>query len=168
MRRGRFLQLLDMSLSPCCPYPPRRSDRPLRSARGLPYSLRPCRGGSASGVKFCRGHHWVHMRCGPVTRSPSRGWLGRSASSDSFPPRMRPKLRRFPTLPPVGLTPTEHVCLSWTHSAQTFCSFQREFSSFSRQSYKGQRTGAEWRPSLLLRVVMAASIRPCLFSSTIG
>src|SRR5262249_16990684 len=20
---------------------------------------------------FCRGHHWVHVRCGPVTRSPS-------------------------------------------------------------------------------------------------
>src|SRR5882762_11824063 len=65
---------------------------------------------------FCRGHHWVHLRCGPVTRSPSRGWLGRSASSVSFPPRMRPKLRRFLTLPPVGLTPTEHASLSWTHS----------------------------------------------------
>jgi len=64
---------------------------------------------------FCRGHHWVHVCCGPVTRSPSRRWLGRSASSASFPPRMRPKLRRFLTFPPVGLSPTEHVCLSWTH-----------------------------------------------------
>src|SRR5262249_18983576 len=69
---------------------------------------------------FCRGHHWVHLRCGPVTRSPSRRWLGRSASSASFPPRMRPKLQRFLTFPPVGLSPTEHVCLSWTHwSANT-------------------------------------------------
>jgi len=64
---------------------------------------------------FCRGHHWVHFRCGPVTRSPSRRWLGRSASSVSFPPRMRPKLRRFLTFPPVRLTFTEHVCLVWTH-----------------------------------------------------
>src|SRR5215472_4094498 len=29
---------------------------------------------------------------------------------------MRPKLRRFLTLPPVGLSPTEHICLFWTHS----------------------------------------------------
>ena len=28
---------------------------------------------------------------------------------------MRPKLRRFLTFPPVGLTPTEHASLSWTH-----------------------------------------------------
>src|SRR5215475_15133638 len=70
---------------------------------------------------FCRGHHWVHFRCGPVTRSPSRGWLRRSASSVSFPPRMRLKLRRFLTFPPTGLSPTEHVCLFWTHySAETW------------------------------------------------
>jgi hypothetical protein len=73
----------------------------------------------------CRGHHWVHLRCGPVTRSPSRGWLRRSASSASFPPRIRPKLRRFLTLPPVGLTPTEHASLSWTHSLQETPSRQK-------------------------------------------
>src|ERR1700687_4781929 len=46
--------------------------------------------------------------------SPSPRWLCRSASSVSFPPRMRPKLRRFLTLPPVGPAPTEHASLSWT------------------------------------------------------
>ena len=35
-------------------------------------------------IKFCRGHLWVHFRCGPVTRSPSQGWLCRLASSVSF------------------------------------------------------------------------------------
>src|SRR5260370_38344621 len=30
MVRGRFLQLLDVRLPPCCPYPPRRSGRPRR------------------------------------------------------------------------------------------------------------------------------------------
>src|ERR1035441_6741294 len=40
-----------------------------------------------------RVHLWVYLRCGPVTRSPSRGWLCQSASSVSFPPRMRPKLQ---------------------------------------------------------------------------
>ena len=86
------------------------------SARDLSCCLRPEGEGSASGIIFCRGHHWVHLRCGPVTRSPSRRWLCRSASSASFPPRMRPKLRRFLTFPPVGLSPTEHASFIWTHS----------------------------------------------------
>src|SRR5262249_47950894 len=58
--RGRFLQLLGMPLSPCCPYLPRRSDRPPRSARALSCCLRPEAEGSAPGVIFFRGHHWVH------------------------------------------------------------------------------------------------------------
>ena len=58
--RGRFLQLLGMPLSPCCPYPPRRSGKPPRSARGLSCCLRPEAEGSAFGVIFFRGHHWVH------------------------------------------------------------------------------------------------------------
>ena len=37
----------------------------------------------------------VHLRYGPVTHSPSQRWLCQSASSDSFPPRMRLKLRGF-------------------------------------------------------------------------
>jgi hypothetical protein len=51
---------------------------------------------------FFRGHYWVHVRCGPLTRSPSRRWLCRSASSASFPPRMRPKLQRFLTVSSGG------------------------------------------------------------------
>ena len=59
--RGRFIQFVGMPLSPCCPYPPRRSDRPPRSARGPSCCLRPEAEGSASGVIFFfRGHHWVH------------------------------------------------------------------------------------------------------------
>src|SRR5258707_5803706 len=42
-----------------------------------------------------RGHFWVHFRCGPVSCSPSLRWLCRSASSASFSPRIRPKLRGF-------------------------------------------------------------------------
>ena len=87
----------------------------LGQAHSLSCCLRPGAGGSASGTNFYRGHHWVHVRCGPVTRSPSPRWLCRSASSVSFPPRMRPQLRRFLTFPPVGLAPTEHASISWTH-----------------------------------------------------
>ena len=82
--RGGFLQLLNMPLSPCCPYYPAGVSR---------RCLRPEAGGSVSRSIVFRGHLWVYLRCGPVTRSPSRGWLCQSASSVSFPPRMRPKLR---------------------------------------------------------------------------
>jgi len=50
-------------------------------------------GARPSELLFYRGHWWVHLRYGPVTRSPSRGWLGRLASSGSFPPRRQPQLR---------------------------------------------------------------------------
>src|ERR1700694_3405555 len=63
------------------------------SARDLSCCLRPEPEGSASGIIFCRGHHWVHLRCGPVTRSPSRGRLCRSASSASLPLWLGPELR---------------------------------------------------------------------------
>src|SRR5258706_10007205 len=62
---------------------------------------------------FCRGHHWVHSRCGPVTRSPSRGWLCRSASSVSFPHSTdTTHATGLLTIAPEGLAPTEHACLS--------------------------------------------------------
>src|SRR5215472_9981105 len=46
---------------------------------------------------------------------PSPGWLGRSASSARFPPRMRSKVTRLLTSTPVGLPPTEHASLRWSH-----------------------------------------------------
>src|SRR5215467_689905 len=73
--------------------PPRRSDMPPRSVCAMSCCLRPTIEGSAFGLFFCRGHFWVHSRYGPVTRSPSQGWLCQLASSASFPPRMQPKLR---------------------------------------------------------------------------
>src|SRR4030095_7593216 len=97
--RGRFHKWSDMPLSPCCPYPPRRGDMSRQSVCATPCSLRPTIEGSASGQIFFRGHHWVHVCCGPVTRSPSHGRLCRLASSASFPPRMQPKLRGFQLLP---------------------------------------------------------------------
>jgi len=67
---------------------PRPSESPRQSVCDDPCCLGPEPEGSASGSLFFRGHLWVHFRCGPVTRSPSRGWLCQSASSVSFPPRM--------------------------------------------------------------------------------
>jgi hypothetical protein len=75
---------------------PRRSDVP--TPVSLRHAMQPSpdtRGLGLRSLFFCRGHHWVHLRCGPVTRSPSRRWLYRPASSASFPPRMQPMLQSF-------------------------------------------------------------------------
>src|SRR5580704_8503416 len=93
--RGGLLQLLNMSLLPCCPYHPAGVFCRLGQPATVSCCLRPERGGSASGSNLFRGHLWVYFRYGPVTRSPSLRWLCRSASSASFPPRIRPKLRDF-------------------------------------------------------------------------
>ena len=50
--RGRFLQLLSMSLSPCYPYPPRQSVTSHQSVCAVPCCLRPGLEGSASGPNF--------------------------------------------------------------------------------------------------------------------
>src|SRR5262249_3593447 len=73
--------------------PPRRSVASHRSVCVAPCCLRLEPAGSASGAIFFRGHLWVHSHYGPVTHSPSKRWLCRSASSASFPPRMRSELR---------------------------------------------------------------------------
>ena len=64
--------------------PPRRSSAPPRLARDRPCCLRPTLEGLGLRSCFCRGHLWVHSRYGPVTHSPSQGWLGWPASSASF------------------------------------------------------------------------------------
>src|SRR5262249_58318123 len=57
--RGRFLQLLGMPLSPCCPHPPPRSGQPPRAAPRPPCRLRPEADGPAPGVLSFLGHHVV-------------------------------------------------------------------------------------------------------------
>ncbi len=93
--RGRFLQLLDMPLSPCCPYHPAGVTCRFGQPATCHTAFAPNERARPPRFIFCRGHLWVHFRYGPVTRSPSHGWLCRSASSVSFPPQMRPKLRGF-------------------------------------------------------------------------
>ncbi len=89
-----------------------------QSVCGTSCSLRPTIVGSAFGVEFCRGHHWVHLRCGPVTRSPSQGRLCRLASSASFPPRMQPKLRGSDSFPGGTHLPLNMPAFRWSHYGQ--------------------------------------------------
>ena len=111
--RGGPHQVPDVSWSPC-----RRSHRaggapPHQTACGSPSCLRAKSKRSASGASTFGAtltlNPYVHSRYGPVTRSPSFRWLGQWAlvslcSAIQATGRL--------ALAPVGLSPTEHVCLS--------------------------------------------------------
>ena len=118
--RGRFLQLLDLPCVTVLSLPPRRSVLRHRSECRRPCCLRPGPRGSAFGEHFFRGHWWVHLRYGPVTRSPSQKWLGRLASSASFPPRMQPELRGSCLFPRWDCLPLNMPALAGRTGPQEF------------------------------------------------
>ncbi len=97
------------------PLPPRRSESTRRSGFVDPYCLRSDIENSTSGVRRYRGHLWVHLRCGPVTRSPSRRWLCQSASEHSVSLLSATQATGLLTIALAGLTPAECASLSWTH-----------------------------------------------------
>src|SRR3954466_4073823 len=113
--RGGLLQLLDVPSSPCRRSHPAGASRRVSRCDG-PCCLRPPVGGSASGASHFRGHLCVHSRYGPVTRRPSRGWPCRWASGQLV--SLLPAIRAtgVSALPPAGLTPAEHISLTWTHN----------------------------------------------------
>ena len=83
--RGGLLQLLGMSLSPCCRFHPAEVQVPHRSDFGTPCSLRPSDAGSALGSIHYRGHIRVHCRYGPVTRDLPKGDLVDRLQDLGFP-----------------------------------------------------------------------------------
>ncbi len=115
MGRGRFLQLLDMPLSPCCPYHPAgvacRLGQPAtchaafaRKRRARPPELvfsRPPVGSLA-------------LRPGDSLTIPSMalsvGSIRFVSSTDAT------QATRLLTLTLVGLPPTEHASFCWTHT----------------------------------------------------
>src|SRR5260370_29856981 len=68
--RGGFLQLLSMTLSPCCPYQPRRSVSSLQSLATLHAAFARQVRARPSGCSTFEAI-WVHLRYSPVARSPS-------------------------------------------------------------------------------------------------
>src|SRR2546425_12956975 len=75
--RGGFPQLLDASVSPCCRSKPRRSAPPRQPDCVGPCCLHGVIDRSASRLLDLSGPTHVHLRYGPVTRSPSVRWLCR-------------------------------------------------------------------------------------------
>ena len=88
--RGGLLQLLGMSLSPCCRFHPAEVGVPRRSDFGTPCCLRPTVAGSALGSTHFRGHFRVHCRYGPVTRDLPKGDLVDRLQDLGFPPPCYP------------------------------------------------------------------------------
>ena len=88
--RGGLLQLLGMSLPPCCRFHPAEVKEPLRSDFGSPCCLHPTVGGSAFGATHFRGHFRVHCRYGPVTRHLPEGDVVDRLQSLGFPPPCYP------------------------------------------------------------------------------
>ena len=88
--RGGFLQLLGMSLPPCCRFHPAEVKEPHRSDFDSPCCLRPTVVGSAFGATHFRGHFCVHCRYGPVTRRLPEGDVVDRLQSLGFPPPCYP------------------------------------------------------------------------------
>src|SRR6201982_1788636 len=71
--RGGLLQLLGMSLPPCCRFHPAEVKEPLRSDFGSLCCLRPPVAGSAFGATHFRGHIRVYFHYGPAARRLPEG-----------------------------------------------------------------------------------------------
>ena len=88
--RGELLQLLSLSLSPCCRFHPAEVMVPCRSDFGTPCCLHPTVAGSVLGSTHFRGHFHVHCRYGPVTRDLPKGDLVDRLQDLGFPPPCYP------------------------------------------------------------------------------
>src|SRR6201997_5328054 len=88
--RGGLLQLLGMSLPPCCRFHPAEVKEPLRSDFGSPCCLHPPVAVSAFGATHFRGHIRVHCCYGPVTRRLPEGDAVDRLQGLGFPPPCYP------------------------------------------------------------------------------
>ena len=132
--RGGLLQLLGMSLPPCCRFHPAEVREPRRSDFGSPCCLRPPDVGSASGATHFRGHIRVYFHYGPAARRLPEGDVVDRLQSLGFPPPCYPNYGA-PDSSPAGLSPAEHARLRWTHIRT--CVFLA--SGSSRGSTRGER-----------------------------
>ncbi len=88
--RGGLLQLLGMSLSPCCRFPPRR-DQDAASVRFRhPMLPSPFVCGLGSRIHLVSRPLRVHSHYGPVTRNLPKGDLVDGLQSFGFPPPCHP------------------------------------------------------------------------------
>ena len=88
--RGGFLQLLGMSLSPCCRFPPRRDQSAASVRFRHPMLPSPFVWGLGSRIHLVSRPLRVHSHYGPVTRDLPKGDLVDGLQSLGFPPPCHP------------------------------------------------------------------------------
>jgi len=107
--------LLGVSLSPCCRSHPARVVRRVSQCAPAHAAFTCPVAGSASGAAPVRGHRCVRLRYRLETRHhPAEGVVER-LQEVGFPAPCAPSYRTL-AFPLVGLPPTEHARLSWTHN----------------------------------------------------
>ncbi len=123
--RVRFLQLLVMSLLPCCPYHPAGVSCRLGQPASCHAAFAPKQGARPPDLYFVSRPLLgsLSLRTGDLLTIPkmalSVGFIRFVFSTDTT------QAKGLLTLTPVGLLPTEHVCLSWTHCLAKISSTQR-------------------------------------------
>jgi hypothetical protein len=95
--------------------PPRQSGPPRQPVCDGPYCLRLSVAGSASGAAHFRGHRCVRLRYSLETRPHPEDEAVERLQRVSFPSPCAPSYRAL-AFPLVGLPPTEHASLRWTHN----------------------------------------------------
>jgi hypothetical protein len=114
--RGGLLQLLVMSLSPCCPYHPAGVSCRLGQPAPCHAAFAPKEGARPPDLSFVSRPLMgsLSLRPGDLLTIPkmalSVGFIRFVFSTDAT------QAKGLLAFTPVGLPPTEHVCLFWTHS----------------------------------------------------
>ena len=120
--RGGLLQLLSVSLSPCCRSHPAGVDRRVSQTATSHTAFTCTVAGSASGAPHVRGHLCVRVRYGLGTRPHPADEAVERLQKVGGPSPCSPSYRAL-AFPLVGFPPTEHASLRWTHNRT--CGFHR-------------------------------------------
>jgi hypothetical protein len=93
--------------------------------------------GSASGAPYFRGHLCVRLRYGLETRPHPEDEAVERLQKVGFPSPCAPSYRAL-AFPLVGLPPTEHASLRWTHNR----AYQSPGTRLKQSTYPKRRTDA--------------------------
>ena len=107
--------MLSVSVSPCRRSHPARVVRRVSQCATAHAAFAFPVAGSASGAAHLRGHLCVRLRYSLETRHHPTDGVVERLQEVGFPSPCSPSYRAL-AFPLVGLSPTEHASLSWTHN----------------------------------------------------
>jgi hypothetical protein len=166
--------LLSVSLFPCRRSHPARVVRRVSQCATAHAAFTFPVAGSASGAAHCRGPLCVRLRYSLETRHPPADGVVERLQEVGFPSPCAPSYRAL-AFPLVGLPPTEHASLRWTHNRAchfygTRLSGLLVFRNFGRLKWTSSWHLLQSGMLLRLRAIMifiqgGFSLRPFLFRS---